>query len=194
VKRWLVHANLREMLWVEIGVLPCVLKEFKYLLPSAHYFLLLGLRSHPFQKMTGSEGHAYVHQVFILWDMRWSMGLAMFNTYSEMGWEPEKCVEFGLNRCVLTLPFWFSNIFHYIPFIKACPAIDAQMTQMLIDVYHSYANPFSATCWNMLKQSWGHLNTTEPATHATWQVTDWWVVEECNKPCGGGEVGWGMRR
>ena len=22
----------------------------------------------------------------------------------------------------------------------------------------------------------------------SWQVTDWWVVDECNKVCGGGEV------
>ena len=87
-----------------------------------------------------------------------------------MGWEPEKSVEFGLNRCVR-----FSNIFHYIPFIKACPAIDAQMTQMLIDVYHSYANPFSATCWNMLKQSWGHLKTDQPPMpHDRSQIGGWW--------------------
>lgn len=163
--------------------------------------------------------HQHITSCYLVWDhipfkrwqaardMRTSTKSSYYETCAEVwawlcsthtlkwGENPKSVLNLGwIDACWLFhFDFPMYSTIYYIPFIKACPGIDAQMTQMLIDVYHSYANPFSATCWNMLKQSWGHLKA-EPATHATWQVTDWWVVEECNKPCGGGEVGWGMRR
>lgn len=179
-------------------VLPCVLKEFKYLLPSANYFLLLGLTSSEITSLSKDDGEwgtcARPPSLHMRHPLKYRLGYVQHILW--IGVRTRKVFGIWVESIRVDIFSHFSSII--IPFVKACPAqriedlraigIGSQMTQML-----SYANPFSATCWNMLKQSWGHLKT-EPATHATWQVTDWWVVEECNKPCGGGEVGWGMRR